>query len=101
MTSWLLSNINPGTCQKVAESGLNITHFVMGVSYGGSCNVTFKQKLKDLHDFFYIRFKLTATIGISVLSTTIPLLDISKTSGDLSWSEDLELEVDIFVLIEI
>ena len=46
LTSELLSNINTATCQEVAESGLNLTHFVIGVSYGGSCDITFKQVLR-------------------------------------------------------
>ena len=97
LTNYLLSNINPGTCQKVAKSGLNITHFVMGVSYGGSCSITFKQKLRDLHDYLYLRFKLTITIGISFLSATIPLIDISSTKNDTEFTDDLELEVDTSV----
>ena len=43
LTASLLSNINEAACQEVATSGLNLTHFVIGVSYGGSCDVTFKQ----------------------------------------------------------
>ena len=45
VTSKLLSNINTTTCKEVADIGLNLTHFVVGVSYGGSCDITFKQVL--------------------------------------------------------
>ena len=45
LTTQLLTNINTTTCKEVADIGLNLTHFVVGVSYGGSCDITFKQVL--------------------------------------------------------
>ena len=73
LNSKLLLNINPGACQEVANAGLNITHFVIGVSYGGPCQVTFKQKLQDITDYYEKRFKLTATIKILFISKTFSL----------------------------
>ena len=53
LTNELLSNINTTTCQEVANTGLNLTHFVIGVSYGGSCDITFKQVVRYTFLFYF------------------------------------------------
>ena len=53
LTSELLSNINTTTCQEIANTGLNLTHFVIGVSYGGSCDITFKQVVRYTFLFYF------------------------------------------------
>ena len=109
LTSQLLANINKTTCQEVADIGLNLTHFVVGVSYGGSCDITFKQvsgfysfylstlyplqRVHDIDDLYLKRFKLTATIKILFVSKTFSLLDISETDEYKKLTKDLELKV--------
>ena len=114
LTSELLSNINTTTCQEVANTGLNLTHFVIGVSYGGSCDITFKQvvryfsvlflfchiqKIHDLEEFYFKRFQLTATIKVLFFSKTFNLLDISETDEYKQLTQELEMKVsDVFQL---
>ena len=69
LTNELLSNINTNTCQEVANTGLNLTHFVIGVSYGGSCDITFKQVVRytSLFFFYFVIFRKFMTWRISII----------------------------------
>ena len=66
LSTQLLSKINPGACNDIINSGLNVTHFVIGLSYGGSCHIKFRQanikslllrlfNLKPLEIWWYYR----------------------------------------------
>ena len=43
LNSNILSHVDLSSCQRIQESEFEATHVVVGISYGGSCNMRFKK----------------------------------------------------------
>lgn len=43
LNSNILSHVDLSSCQRIQESEFEATHVVVGISYGGSCNLRFKK----------------------------------------------------------
>ena len=51
LNSNILSHVTFDLCKRIQESKFEATHVVVGISYGGSCNMRFK-KVRLLNNIF-------------------------------------------------
>ena len=112
LNSNILSHVDLSSCQRIQESEFEATHVVVGISYGGSCNMRFKkvcplitifalcsnafilQKKSAIDNRKFENLSVTAqgeVFGISTGSHSI--VDLLTDESYQDFSKNLEIEV--------